>query len=711
MGLKQLILVSGEINLVDVPPPQLEDGFVLVQLLKSCISVGTEISSIKASGIPLWKRALDHPKKVKKLLDIFLADGLATATNLVKERINEEIPIGYSGAGIVVGVGVNVENLKVGDRVACAGAQFSHHAEIIRVPKNLIVRIPETVTYDEASLVALGSIALHGVRRLNPTLGESFAVIGLGVLGQLTTQILKANGCQVIAIDLDVNRVDLASKYADWGLNSGDDEFINQVHRLTGGQGVDGVIITAASNSDQVISNAFKISRKKGRVVLVGDVGLNLRRSDFYQKEIDFYISSSYGPGRYDKDYEEGGQDYPISYVRWTENRNMAEFVRLISLGLLDIQYLITDTFPLHNAIDAYKKVEFSRESLAVLLEYSPQKLPIESKLSIIRRPAHKIKGCVALGLIGAGNFSRATHLPNLTKNLKSDFQIDAVVTRNGINARKIAKEVNARYCSTDYRDILSDNQIDAVLIATRHNTHASILLDAIKSGKHVFVEKPLALNIEEIIQIEDFYKSTASGLPILMTGFNRRFSPFAKKIKSIIGERVSPLIINYRMNAGYIPLDHWVHGEEGGGRNRGEACHIYDLFTFFTQSRYQSLYAKSIQSSTKYYSGQDNFVATISYQDGSICNLTYTALGSSEFAKEEMEIYVDGMVIHMSDYKLLTVSGSKSLSLKAKVADKGQVEEMKAFGSALKEGKNWPILLWEQLQATKLAIEIDKLI
>lgn len=709
MEMKQVLLGGGQVKLVEVPQPQPEFGCLLIQLYKSCISTGTELAGIKNSGIPLWRRALNEPHNVKKVTSMLLANGFSKVKNLVQERISTENPIGYSAAGVVVGVGQGVNNFKIGDRVACAGAQYAHHAEIVRVPKNLVVHIPESLTFEEAAPVALGSIALQGVRRLNPTLGESFAVIGLGVIGQLTAQILKANGCRVLGIDIDPVRIDLAKAWTDWVVYADPNNQLNQIQKITGGDGLDGVVVTASSKSNEIVSAAFQICRRKGRVVVVGDVGLRLNRSDMYQKELDFLISTSYGPGRYDSTYEDEGFDYPLGYVRWTENRNMGEFLRLVSAKCVDVKSLITHTYPIDNAVEAYEQIQAKEKlSLITLLDYPTKDIPVESIIKVSLDGRALDKNIISLGVIGVGNFAKEVHLPNISKLMK-DFHIRAVVAKNGHNALAISKKWNADYCSTNYLEVLSDSQIDAVVISTRHNTHAKIALDALRFGKHVLVEKPLVLNVNELSEIESFYQSEAFHKPILMTGYNRRFSPFARMIKEILTARANPIIINYRMNAGYVPLDHWVHGADGGGRNLGEACHIYDLFTYFIGSKFKSVSVKSITPSTKYYASSDNFIAVVTFEDGSIASLTYTSMGNSKSPKEEMEIYADGEIISMSDYRKLTVSGKKEISVTNKVSQKGHFEEVKEFSAAIKGKIDWPIELWEQMQAAKIAFEIEK--
>lgn len=710
--MKQVLVKQGKVVLENVPAPAEESGAVLVKVQYSCISAGTELSGIRTSGMPLWKRALKQPQNVKKALQTVMSQGINAAATQIGDRLSAATPIGYSAAGVVVAVGNGVHEFRPGDRVACAGAQCAFHAEYISVPKNLTVPVDDRLTLAQASTVTLGAIALQGVRRAMPTLGETFVVIGLGILGQLTVQLLRANGCKVVGIDLDPGRTRLATELGmDHGISGEVASDIDHVHRLTGGIGADGVIITAATSSDQVMSTAFAMCRKKGRVVLVGDVGLNLNRADFYQKELDFYISSSYGPGRYDANYEEHGVDYPIGYVRWTENRNMAEYLRQVADGHVRLDPLLTATYPLDEATEAYNALsDPNTKPLMVLLSY-----PTSEKLAIVRtitNPAAlaSTHGPVRLAVVGAGNFAKAMHLPNI-KVMTDRYHLHTIVSRTGHNAIATAKQFGATNASTDFESILQDPDVDAVLIATRHHLHADMALRALAAGKHVLLEKPLALNREDLDRIDAIYTGPTTSPPLLLTGFNRRFSPYAQQIRKIIANRTGPMILNYRMNAGYIPLDYWVHGEEGGGRNKGEACHIYDLFTFLTESACISISAQAIAPRSDYYSPTDNFIATLAFADGTIATLTYAAMGSKDYPKEHLEVFVDGMTLVMTDYRSLEVLGSKKSGLTTRYSEKGQKEELQSFADTIKNGGEWPIPLWQQIQATDIAIRVDELL
>jgi len=705
--MKQVFIKKGLAEVEDIPAPQVENSTVLVQTHHSCISIGTEVSGVKSSGVPLWKQALDKPTQVKAAMDMIADEGLLYTYNYVRNMVDDGFPVGYSSAGVIVEVGADVTNLHAGDKVACAGAGIANHAEYARVPLNLVVPLPPSVKMVEASTVALGAIALQGIRRAMPTLGETFVVIGLGFLGQLTAQYLKLNGCRVIGTDLDPRRIELAEQLGmDVGLSGDYVSDVNQIINLTDGIGADGVIITAASASHEIVSTAFQMCRRKGRVVLVGDVGLNLSRADFYQKELDFYISTSYGPGRYDKKYELEGQDYPIGYVRWTEKRNMAKYLRLISEGRLNISPLIDRVFPLSEAEAAYAALQGEDRPLTAFFKYpqSEDERTFVHHLGIKKHNSDKIR----LGLIGVGNFAQGVHVPNLRK-LSELFDVQAVMNRTGATAKRVGKRTNAQYVTTDINEMLHDDNIDAVLISTRHDSHGQMVLAALEAGKHVLVEKPLTLAPDDLSAIEAFYHGNPNDAPLLMAGFNRRFSPYFQHIQQILAGRKTPMIVNYKMNAGYIPLDHWVHGAEGGGRNLGEGCHIYDLFSFLTDSRVKKVSAHAIQINSQQYTSHDNFVATFNFEDGSLATLTYTALGSKEYAKETMELFADGLVIEMDNYTALTVHGDNKKELSTNSAEKGHYEELEAFGQMIKNGDDWAIPLWQQIQATQMAFDVEE--
>jgi predicted dehydrogenase/threonine dehydrogenase-like Zn-dependent dehydrogenase len=706
--MKQVLIREGGAAVVEVPAPQVGNKNILVRVAYSCISVGTEMASVHNSALPLYKRALKQPENVRRVIEMARTQGIARTLARVQNQLATGTPSGYSAAGTVIAVGDEVQGYSVGDRVACAGAGIANHAEVIDVPVNLAVGVPEGLRLDLASTVTLGAIAMQGVRRAKPTLGETFVVVGLGILGQLTAQILSANGCRVIGTDLEARRIEAArGNGMDIGIDATTDDYVERVLKFTDGLGADGVIVTAASASDRVIREAMHACRKKGRLVLVGDVGLNLQRSDFYQKELDFLISASYGPGRYDPTYEEGGQDYPLPYVRWTENRNMEAYLGLLASGKVNLASLYTPPFDIDRAADAYAALKGNGDKpLLAILAYPETGVPIQRVVRTGGRAART--GVIRVGLVGASSFAQGMHLPNM-EALGSDFHLRAVTSRTGTTALAVATRYKADYCATDYDEILRDEQIDLVMITTRHDLHGSMTLRALRAGKHVFVEKPLTIRPAELEEIEEYYRGNPDG-PLVMVGYNRRFSPATRNIKELLAGSTTPLIVNYRMNAGFLPKDHWVHGPEGGGRNIGEACHIYDLFTALCGgAKADTVTASSIEPRSRQWVRNDNFVATVKYDDGSVCSLTYTALGDKTYPKERMEIFADGKVVVMDDYKSVSVFGSKRKGWSAKSSQKGQLQELEALAASLRQGREWPISLPELLQTSRLSFEVER--
>ena len=709
--MKQVLIRQGRAVVDDVPAPQAEQGKVLVVVSHSCISVGTEMSGISQSATPLWRRALKDPWKIRKALEMAAGRGVGHTARVIKGEMEAGSATGYSAAGTVIAVGDGVQGFVPGDRVACAGAQCAYHAEYINVPENLTVSIPGALGFPEASTVTLGAIALQGVRRASPTLGETFVVVGLGILGQLTSQLLKASGCRVIGLDMQKDRVELALALGmDLGLAPDEGDAEVKVFQYTGGLGADGVIVTAASGNDTLLTGAMHYCRRKGRAVLVGDVPISLDRADIYRKEIDFFISTSYGPGRYDQGYEEHGMDYPPAYVRWTENRNMDEYLRLLAGGQVQVEPLVNAVFPLSEASIAYSRLSDGlHKPLMVLLEYpnegtqAPPLTRIENRrLSTSKRADRRIR----LAVVGAGGFAKGMHLPNI-QALSDEYHLRAVVSRSGHNAQVVARQYEVAYSTTDAEAVFSDADVDAVLIATRHHLHADLTLRALHAGKHVLVEKPLAMTAEELDRIEQLFVDQEQA-PVLLTGFNRRFSPHLRPIRELVDKRLNPFIANYRMNAGHIPFDHWVHGPEGGGRNIGEACHIYDLFTALANSEVVSVQAQAITPATAHFRRDDNFVVALGFADGSVATLTYTALGHNDHPKERLELYCDGAVAELDDYRRTQLSGAAGKEVQSVIPDKGQKEELQAFAAAIRGDTGWPIPLWQQLQAMRVAFNVQ---
>jgi predicted dehydrogenase/threonine dehydrogenase-like Zn-dependent dehydrogenase len=706
--MKQVLIKDGSVVVVDVPAPVVGPKNILVRVAYSCISTGTEMASVQTSGVPLYRRALRQPDNVRRVIAMIREQGVQHTLERVRGKLESGSPTGYSAAGTVVDLGGEVEGFRIGDGVACAGAGIANHAELIDVPVNLAVRLPDGLDLKSASTVTLGAIALQGVRRAQPSLGETCVVVGLGLLGLLTVQLLRAHGSSVIGVDPDARRRNLAELLGARVLDPVAGQHVDQIIRLTNGDGADGVIITAATQSDEVISEAFRCCRKKGRVVIVGDVGLKLRRSDFYTKEIDLLISASYGPGRYDPYYEEGGQDYPLGYVRWTENRNMSAYLHLLAEGRLRLEPLEPQVYPVEEAAAAYDALrDRSRAALIALLKYPEQQAPIERIARLSPRVATQ-KDRIRIAVVGAGGFAQGMHLPNLQK-LRDSFVVRAIVSRTGSNARAVAQRYGAEYASTDIESVLADGQIDLLIIATRHHLHANLALRALRAGKHVFVEKPLALTADELDDLERFFTEATGERPLLMTGFNRRFSPGIVAAKRVLLERSGPMLIDYRMNAGHIPSSHWVHGAEGGGRNVGEACHIYDVFQFLTGSIWTGVSVSCINPNSRHFRSDDNFVASVTYSDGSVCTLTYTALGAKSFPKERMDVFCDGMVLALDDYRELRVAGRNSGGWSARGAHKGQLEELQALACSLQGSAPWPISLEDQLAVTRLSFAVEE--
>ena len=717
--MKQVLLKKGDVTVEEVPAPIIKSNNILVQVAYSCISTGTEISGVTSSGQSLLQKALKDPHKVKKALNLAKTQGISNTIARVKAKFDSASRLGYSCAGKVIDRGKNIKDVEIEDKVACAGAEYANHAEIVCVPQNLVVKVPHSLDLKDAASVTLGAIAMQGLRRAEVRLGENIAVIGLGLLGQILAQLLRANGARVIGFDLNDEKVNLAKALGmNEGYNSSKNNALEKVLNFTEDKGVDATIISAsARGNNEIIQEAMEITRKKGRVVVVGDIGLGPKRSPFYEKEIDYLISTSYGPGRYDKDYEEKGIDYPFSYVRWTEKRNMEEYLRLLSEGKMNFQKLISKIFPLEKTPEAYKFLEENRPANPVVLlnyHFRENEKPEKTKIVISRpfTPHRSASTKLNVGAIGAGGFARAIHLPNL-KKLSNLYSILAICDIDSPNAKNTAQKFKAKYCTTDYEDILKDENIDPVMITLPHNLHSKVAIEAARAGKAVFCEKPMALNEKELNELVKTLKETK--VPYLV-GFNRRFSPFAKKIKKLIQKRENPIIIDYQMNAGYLPKDHWTQTEVGGGRNIGEACHIYDLFTFFTESEVEKINAFSITPRNRKYLKNDNFIASLKFKDSSICNLVYTAMGTKDYPKEQMKIYFEGKVIFLDDYKNLRAFGLKNFSSFPiphspfpKTQDKGHLNEIQEFGESIKNGSGYPIPLWQLIQATKISFEVEK--
>ena len=624
--------------------------------------------------------------------------------------------VGYSAAGEVVGVGAGVADLAVGDLVSCAGAGQANHADFVCVKRNLVCRVPDGCPVHLAASTTVGAIALQGVRRATPQLGERVAVIGLGLIGQITAQLLRAAGCEVFGLDLDPARVERARSLGlDAGASDGE-TFKALVRDRTSGRGADRTLITAATKSHTLINLAMDVSRAKGTVVIVGDIGLKVEREVFYRKEIDLLMSTSYGPGRYDASYEMEGHDYPFGYVRWTENRNMLAYLDLIARKRIDVQALIDRVISIDEAPSAYRELADANTGLplGILIRYPDDTRdlpePPDAPSVTIRGHRQKPDGPLAYALVGAGAFGTAMLVPQMKKR-RDRFFLKTVVSRNAGQGGNFARDNQVETLTTDLGQALADPALDLVVIATRHHEHADQVVRSLQAGKHVFVEKPLALTWDEL----DCVAATIAGLesaPQLMVGFNRRFSPALTKVKELLNARRAPLVIEYRLNAGYLPPDHWVHGAHGGGRNIGEACHMYDVFRFLIGSPVQSIGAASIDPGSLPYGRNENFSATLRYEDGSLAHLLYTSLGpKSGLGKERIEVFCDGEVYVVDDFKQLVKAGDGAVLWQSSEADKGHFEELSRFGDAVASGSASPITLEEILETSAVALHVEDLL
>ena len=704
----QALIKKGKVQATEVAMPVVSSGCVLIRVVNSCISVGTELAGVQASGKSLVRRALEQPEKVAVALRMVKDKGLAYTAQKIKGHLDAGQPTGYSAAGVIVGLGEGVTGLRVGQRVAAAGAGYANHAQFIDVPRNLVCPIPEGLDFQAASTVTMGSIALQGVRRAQVQLGDIVIVVGAGILGLLSIWMLKASGARVIAVDLDPERLKIAAELgAEVTLDGRDNRILEVIRDHSGGKMADCVVFCAATNDSSSLSQAFTMLRRKGRLIMVGVWGNELKREDIYAKELDFLISCSYGPGRYDPVYEEQGQDYPYAYVRWTENRNMQEYLRLLQSSTLSLNIFAPQSYPIERVDEAYAALDSPQKPLLVTLDYGNESSVFHSEKRIPGAfPANRTGRGKAqptrIGLIGAGDYATGMHLPNLQR-LGSLFSLRAVCSRRGSKAKTVADQFQAEYSCADPVEILRDPDIDAVIIATRHNLHGTQVLDALRAGKHVLVEKPLALSLQELDAIEAFYAGEGDK-PLLCVGFNRRFSQYVKACKAVFP--TAPLFMHYRMNAGFLPAEHWAHGPEGGGRIVGEACHIIDLFRYLADSPVQSFSVASMGAKEPFLA-TDNAIVTLEYENGCVGSISYIACGSAQLGKEFLEIHHRGQSLFMDNYQSLTSYGCKAPSLSTTHPDKGQYELLQAFGEALSPEGNgaWPISLEEILETSRIAI------
>ncbi len=674
--MKQVVLdlQSGKIRVEDVPVPALKRGLV-VENRYSLISAGTEISLIRLANASLIGKARARPDDVKKVLQRAATDGVLSAYRQAASRLSRPEPLGYSCAGIVAETGV--DGFRVGDRVACGGAGYAVHAEYVSVPKNLCVPVPDGVGLRAASFATVGAIALHGVRNAQVSVGESVAVIGLGLIGLLTVQILKAAGCRVFGVDIDREKLALAEGFGADAVSTYDG--VQEKMRRVSAFGADAVIITAATASNAPIACAGRLVRDRGRVVVVGSVGMDVPRDTFYAKEAELIVSRSYGPGRYDRNYEERGIDYPI-YVRWTERRNMEAFLDLVRQKRIALSPLITHEFPVDEAPRAYDLIMNGTERhIGVMLRYSPEGREALGRVAVMPAPAgkraHRRSGR-NLGCIGAGVHALSALYPNLPM---LQVNLRGLATATGLSAHSVARRYGFAYCTTDYRAILDDPEIDAVLIATRNDLHASMAIEALEAGKDVFVEKPLATEIDELRRVVEAWKEHDGRL---MVGFNRRHSSLSRRMRASFEHRSSPAIIQYRVNAGQIPPEHWVHDEEqGGGMLVSECCHFIDFMQYVTDARPVQVYARAVgpQGALNRY---DNLQAILAFDDGSLGTLAYTTLGDRSYSKELVEIFCGGAAGRITDFRELEIrrDGTATRERRWLSQDKGFLEELTAF-------------------------------
>lgn len=624
--------------------------------------------------------------------------------------------IGYSAAGEVEAVGAGITDLVPGDLVACAGAGQANHADWISVKRNLVCRVPPGVSLSAAASTTIGAIALQGVRRATPQLGDTIAVVGLGLIGQITVQLLKANGCRVLGLDLDPQRVERARALGLTAGASDPDTFKQLVRDHTKGHGADRTLLTAATRSDALINMAMETTRPKGAVIIVGDVGLNVQRAVFYRKEIDLLMSTSYGPGRYDPSYEIEGRDYPFGYVRWTQNRNMQAYLDLIANGSLNIDTLVDRVITVDEAPAGYRALltEDGAPPLGVLIRYpdDTRELPEAPDATRISIRGHKPARpeLINYALVGASAFGMAMLVPQM-KKCRDRFFLRGVVSRSNPQGGNFARENGVEVLASRLEDVLEDPSFHLVVIATRHQEHADQVVRSLKSGKHVFVEKPLALSWAELESVVTTYEALEQK-PVLMVGFNRRFSPALLQLGEQVKGRRAPLVIQYRLNGGYIPLDSWIQGVQGGGRNLGEACHMYDVFRSLTGSPVKSIDATSIDPGALPYLKNDNYVATIGYEDGSVATLTYTSLGpKTGLGKERIEVFCDGEAWVVDDFKKLIKSSDGSVLWQSSDPDKGHFEELSRMGEAIATGGPSPIPFNEIVETTAVALQIEDIL
>ena len=673
--MKQIIqsFKTGKTILEEVPAPQVKRGQVLIQTTKSLVSLGTERMLVEFGKSNLISKARQKPDKVKQVVDKIKTEGLMPTVEAVFNKLGEPLPLGYCNVGKVIAVGEGVSDFQIGDRVASNG----QHAEFVSIPKNLVAKVPDNISDEEAAFTVIGSIGLQGIRLCQPTLGETIVVTGLGLIGLMTAQLLMANGCRVIGIDFDQSKLDIAKELGIETINpaNGDDP-VKTVMDKTGNIGADGVIITASTASNDVISQAAQMSRKRGRIILVGVIGLNISRAEFYEKELTFQVSCSYGPGRYDDNYEQKGQDYPLPFVRWTEKRNFETILNAISSGSVLVKPLISEVIPLQDYQKIYGEIGTSK-SIASLLSYKNATYSKQIELASNTNS----KTSKGLSIIGAGNYTKMTMLPKLDK---TSVKLVSIVSSGGVSGTALAKKFNINKSATDIDEVLKDEEVNTVLITTRHNLHASMAIKALNAGKNVFVEKPLALNNEELNQIIEAYKQNDS---VLTVGFNRRFSPFATKMKTLLGNANAPINVIATMNAGMIPANVWVHDlKVGGGRIIGEACHFIDLISFLTGSKVTDVCMNAMGVNPE--ENTDNASILLKYENGSTGVINYFSNGSKSYSKERVEVYSQGRTLTLDNWRVLKAYGLKGFSKMKSQIDKGHSSQFSLLAEQITNQK-----------------------
>jgi predicted dehydrogenase/threonine dehydrogenase-like Zn-dependent dehydrogenase len=696
--MKQVLqnLKTGKTEVLDVPIPQLRKGCILVQTAASLVSAGTERNLVSFAEKNLVGKAQSRPDLVKQVIDKARREGLLTTFESAMNRLDQPLSLGYSSCGTVVEAAEDVLDFKPGDRVVCAGGGHAVHAEYGLIPQNLIAHLPDGVDFESGAFATMGSIALNGMRLANPQLGDKVAIVGLGLLGLITAQLVKAGGCSVYGMDISPERVKFARKL---GIRADTNQTLLENYLpFTRGKGFDSILICADTPSDETVNLAAQIARDRAHVVSLGVVGLHIERKGYYEKELFFQVARSSGPGRYDAAYEEQGHDYPIGYVRWTEGRNLQAFVDLLAGGQIDMQALITHRFPIVEAPRAYELItgKLQEPYLGVLLTY-PQAESQQAQKVIFstEKAANQNSGALSLGIIGAGNYANAVFLPAVKKT--GGVRLAGVSTASGLSAQHTARKFGFAFSSSSNQDILNDESINTVAVLTRHQTHARFSLEALRNGKNVYCEKPLAIHKAELDEIAAALKQ--AGHPYLSVGFNRRFSPMAQALKDYFKDSLEPFFVNYRVNAGFIPADHWLHDPaQGGGRLVGEACHFIDFVCFMTGSQPDEVRAVSLPDAGKY--SRDNFQITIQFQDGSVGVVSYLSNGNKRFPKEYVEVFNGGKIGVLNDFRTLELWDEQRTVTKKSLLrqDKGHQAAWKAFIDAIQANGPEPISTEELL-------------